>query len=108
MPPSVSNAQIWEALGSLRASQEAMRDEFRRESVNASAARAGIYQRLEDQNHRLGAVEEDIKEMKPAVVGLTTLRTKAGGMILALGVVGAILGALLTYFKEVLFAKIGW
>ncbi len=53
---------------------------------------------MEDMGHRLTTVEDDIAEMKPAVAGLTNLRTRAGGVVLGLAVVGTIIGGVLGVF----------
>lgn len=104
----VSNSEIWEALGSLRASHDAMRNEFRRSDTSARESRERTYLRLEEHGQRLTSIEEDVAEMKPAVRAFTDLRTKASGAVLVLGVIGAIFGLLIGAFTAELKGWLFW
>lgn len=94
----ISNNDIWERLGALHSSVETLRRDVTSADTNARDNRAKVFERLEDVNLRLTGLETDMRVMRPTVQGLTALRSKAGGMILALGIVGSIIGGVLVYF----------
>ncbi|MBN8994329.1 MAG: DUF1515 family protein [Rhizobiales bacterium] len=95
-----SNSDIYLMLGRLDAKVDGLRRDFEESEVRAREHRGQVYQKLEKQSSQQDRLEEKVTEMEPTVAGLTRLQTKAAGVILALGIVGAVVGAVLTYFAD--------
>ena len=96
-----SNDDIFEAIGGLKASI----DGIRREMQAAHDAREKISDKLDkqsgemtDQSRRIGHLEHDMAAMKPVVQEWSQLKIKAGGAVVVLTVIGAVLGAVATIF----------
>lgn len=92
--------QIFEKLGAIQAGVDFAKNEL----VHAREDRGRLYTKIEDQGRRIAAIEKDFAEIKPVVDSFRQLRWKASGVVLVLVMIGAMLGALATFFAEELKA----
>lgn len=98
---NITNADLYTQIGALSANVERLIDD----SKEANIGRQKLYERIDNIGDRLGRLEDKqktmgdrIEAMEPTVASLTELRAKAGGIIVALGVVGTIIGGMLSVF----------
>jgi hypothetical protein len=97
-----SNADIYESLGRLAANVEGLRRDFDGSEDLARNHRSRVYNRFDEISRRTGDLETQMKRIEPVVDDLRSLRLKAGGAIIVLAGLGAIIGGLATYFADVI------
>jgi hypothetical protein len=102
-----SNADIYESLGHLKASVEGLRRDFTASEEQAREHRATVYKRFEELSLTTASVEARVEAMEPVVETFTNFRLKAGGAIFVLGIIGATMGMLATYFADGIKTFIG-
>ena len=101
MPADTS--QIFEKLGAIQAGVDFAKTEL----VHAREDRGKLYAKIEDQATRLKSIEDYLAEIKPVVENFRQLRWKVGGAVFVLLSLGAVMGALVSFFateiKSIIF-----
>lgn len=102
MPPP-TNGQILAEMMGIRRVLDEMRETAVRSEDLARDYREKIYAKLEGMSTRTTILETNytamsgrLASMEPTVTGLSNLRNRAAGVIVAMGIVGTIMGGVIT------------